>query len=78
MPRRLFMLYNIVGALCWAVGVTLAGYFLGALIPGVDRYIVPIVAFILVTSVLPGVVPVIRDPARRSAVAARIRTLFTR
>jgi membrane-associated protein len=78
MPRRLFMIYNIVGALLWAVGVTLAGYFLGALIPGVDRYIVPIVLVILITSVLPGILPLLRDPQRRGRLFARMRSLASR
>lgn len=72
MPRRMFMAYNVIGALFWAVGVTFAGYFLGALIPGVDRYIVPIVALILVSSVLPGISALLRDPERRRMLWSRI------
>lgn len=78
MPRATFMIYNVVGALAWAVGVTLAGYFLGSLIPGVDRYLVPIVLFILIASVLPGIMPILRDPTRRTAMVARIRAAFAR
>src|SRR3954451_1730855 len=38
MPYRRFFTYNIVGGFVWAVGVTVAGYFLGSTIPGVDKY----------------------------------------
>ena len=34
MPFRRFFTFNLVGALLWAVGVTLAGYYLGQTIPG--------------------------------------------
>ena len=35
--------------------MTLTGYFLGRVIPDVDKYLLPIVAVIIVLSVLPGV-----------------------
>lgn len=54
MPRTIFLRYNIVGGFIWAVGVTLAGYFLGAAIPGVDRYLIPIIGAIIIISVAPG------------------------
>lgn len=53
MPYRQFVGFNVLGGFLWAVGVTLAGYFLGSAIPGVDRYLLPIIAAIVVTSVLP-------------------------
>jgi membrane-associated protein len=42
-----------LGGVGWAAGVTLLGYFLGNTIPGVDKYIYPIIAFIIVLSLLP-------------------------
>jgi len=53
MPYRQFVGYNVLGGLLWAVGVALAGYFLSSAIPGVDRYLLPIIAAIVVLSVLP-------------------------
>ena len=48
-----FLFWNIFGGLFWAVGLILAGYFLGSLVPGVDRYILPIIALIVILSLLP-------------------------
>lgn len=53
MPYRQFVGYNVLGGFLWAVGVTLAGYFLGSAIPGIDRYLLPIIAAIVILSVLP-------------------------
>jgi membrane-associated protein len=53
MHYRTFLTYNVVGALAWAVGVPLVGYWLGRSIPGVDRYLLPIVAAIVLTSLIP-------------------------
>lgn len=57
MDYRTFISYNIIGGLVWSVGVVLAGYFLGSLIPAdkIDRYLLPIILLIIVISVLPAV-----------------------
>lgn len=55
MGYRTFATYNVVGALLWGVGVTIAGYFLGSVIPDVDRYLLPIILVIIVASFIPAV-----------------------
>jgi membrane-associated protein len=53
MRYRTFFAYNVLGGLLWGAGLPLAGYFLGAAVPGIDRYVLLIVAVILVVSCLP-------------------------
>jgi len=54
MPRRTFLKYNIVGAFIWAVGITLLGYALGDVIgDDIDKYLLPVVAVIIVVSLIP-------------------------
>lgn len=53
MPYQQFVDYNVAGGFLWAAGVTLAGDFLGNAIPGVDRYLLPIITAIVVLSLLP-------------------------
>jgi membrane-associated protein len=53
MQYRRFVIYNVVGALLWAVGVTVAGYLLGNIIPHAESYLLPIVAVIIVVSTAP-------------------------
>ncbi|MEU5594975.1 DedA family protein [Streptomyces sp. NPDC020298] len=64
-PLRTFTLWQVVGGLVWSVGLTLAGYALGSSIPNVDRYLLPLVALIVVVSVAPLVSEVYRG--RRAA-----------
>jgi membrane-associated protein len=52
-PARTFTLWQVIGGLVWSVGVTLAGYALGSRIPNIDRYLLPIVACIVVISLIP-------------------------
>ena len=53
MSYPLFLKYNIIGGIIWGAGVTLAGYFLGRLIPGIEHYISWIALGIIVVSFLP-------------------------
>ncbi|GAA0241244.1 DedA family protein [Actinomadura nitritigenes] len=68
-PARTFALWQVAGGLLWAVGVTVAGYLLGSSIPGVDRYLLPIVGVIVVVSLLPVVLEVRRS--RRAGAPSR-------
>jgi membrane-associated protein len=57
MPRRTFLKYNLMGALLWAVGVTMLGYALGdAVGDDIDTYVLPLVAVIVVISVVPALI----------------------
>jgi len=48
-----FLTYNLAGAGLWAVGITGIGYFLGSAVPGIDRYLFPIIIAIIIISILP-------------------------
>lgn len=61
MPYRKFLLYNITGALLWAVCLPVAGFFLGNLIPNVDKYLLPIIVLIVILSVLPTAIHIIKE-----------------
>ena len=61
MSYRVFATYNAIGALAWACGVTLLGYFFGQIIPNPDKYLIPVVLVIIVLSVLPTVWQIIKE-----------------
>jgi hypothetical protein len=52
-PVRTFTLWQVVGGVIWSAGVTLAGYGLGSTIPSIDTYLLPIIAVIVIVSLLP-------------------------
>ena len=78
MPARKFFLWNIVGAILWTDGIILAGYLLAdriyaAIGTHIDRYILPFVALIILISVLPILIEIIRDRrAKKNAAAVAI------
>lgn len=73
MPAKQFFVWNVVGAILWTDGIILIGYLLAdriydAIGTDIDKYILPFVALIILISVLPIIIEVIRDRrARRRA-----------
>jgi membrane-associated protein len=53
MTYRNFAIYNVVGALLWVLSMTLTGYFLGAVVPDIEKQIHKVVAVVIFLSLLP-------------------------
>ncbi|OGG79676.1 hypothetical protein A3A39_01750 [Candidatus Kaiserbacteria bacterium RIFCSPLOWO2_01_FULL_54_13] len=53
MDYRVFLFYNILGAIVWACGVTFLGYFIGRYIPNAEHYLTPILAVIVAVTTIP-------------------------
>lgn len=81
MPARTFLLWNIVGGILWTDGIILGGYLLAERITAVmepeeiDKYLLPVVALIVLISLLPIFIEVWRERRlkRRAAAAASHR-----
>lgn len=73
MHYRTFLIFNLIGAFLWAIGVTLLGYFLGNIIPDVDKYIIPIAIGIIVLSVAPALWHLLRDQEKRAEYLAHLK-----
>jgi membrane-associated protein len=52
-PALRFTVWQAAGGLVWSLGITTAGYLLGSTIPGVDQYLLPAIAVIVLLSLLP-------------------------
>lgn len=66
MPYRTFLFFNVFGAFVWSFGVTLLGYYLGKSIPDIDKYLLPIIAIIVLISALPSLIHLLKDEERRA------------
>ncbi len=69
MSYRHFAAYNVIGALLWVLLFTYAGYFFGT-IPMVQDNLKLLIVGIIVVSILPGVIEIIRHK-RAAARAAK-------
>ncbi len=56
MEYKKFLSYNIIGGIIWGIGMPVLGYFLGKRINNIEHYLLPIIALIIIISLLPAVI----------------------
>lgn len=86
MDYKRFLTFNIVGGVLWAAGVTYAGYLLGAWFESmgweIDHVLLPIIAVIVLISVLPPAIHIFKNKKTRDAfingTKRQIKSLFSK
>jgi membrane-associated protein len=66
MPYGRYFAYDVVGGILWGSGMVLGGYFLGRQIPNISENIHYVIAVVIVLSLLPPLVGVLRARSLRS------------
>jgi membrane-associated protein len=67
MEYRRFIFYNAAGGVGWVASMTWAGYLLGQAVPNIGDHIHVVVAIVILLSLVPIFVELIRERRRRSA-----------
>ena len=52
---RKFMFFNFIGAFFWALIIPSLGYWLGHKVKNIDKYILPIILFVMIASFAPAI-----------------------
>lgn len=86
MPYRRFIAFNVIGGLLWTAGITYLGYFVGNLFMqanlDIDHVLLPIIAIIILISVLPPAIHILKDKETRVALwegtKREIKSIFGR
>lgn len=73
MKYSTFLFYNLLGAFLWAIGITMAGFYLGSIIPDVDKYLFPIIGAIILASITPAIYHTLKDPKHRKVLLALLK-----
>jgi membrane-associated protein len=81
-----FLSYNLIGGFLWTFGITYLGYFVGnALIAAgidIDTVILPIIFLIVIISILPPAIHILKDKKNRDALWAaakrQLKVIFRR
>ena len=73
-----FLFYNVIGGAIWAIGLPALGYFLGSVVPNVDRYIVPLVILVIVLSFIPPVAHALKEKEYREELVKLVKRFFSR
>jgi membrane-associated protein len=65
-PAKKFFIWNIIGSYIWTVSLITAGYLLGERLEGsVDKYLLPIVALIIVLSLAPIAIEFLKEGKKK-------------
>lgn len=78
MNYRRFILFNVIGAAIWIGSFTYLGYYAGAYIRAAGINIEVAALIIIALSLLPGVIHVLKEPERRTAIRQRVGKLARR
>jgi membrane-associated protein len=70
------IVYNIIGGVVWVVGLVGGGFFLGERIPNIDTYLLPIIAIIILLSIAPGLMAMLKTPERRRSSWHTVKGFF--
>ncbi|MCL5772212.1 MAG: VTT domain-containing protein [Actinobacteria bacterium] len=68
MHYKTFLSFNIIGGALWSFIVPIAGFYLGRLIPNVDKYMLPIVAIIIIVSAIPAILEFLRGRKKKPVI----------
>jgi len=72
MPYAKYVLFDAIGDIAWTVLLTLIGYFLGSHVPGIEKYIEPVLIGVIIIVLAPAIFHVLRDPKMRSAMLSKL------
>jgi membrane-associated protein len=78
MRYRTFVSYNLIGGAAWALGLSWMGYYLGSRIPHIDRYLLPIIALIIIASIAPSAIHILKTAEGRAQARRMCRLLWSR
>ena len=80
MEYKKFLSFNLIGGFLWTFGITYLGYFVGvALIAAgidIDTVILPIIFLIVLISVLPPAIHILKDKKNRAAIWGTTKKQF--
>lgn len=78
MPLKKFMFFDAIGDIAWAALITGLGYYAGSRIPGIEKFIEPVLIIIVLVFLAPTLVHAFRDPKIRAALTGAGRSRKSR
>lgn len=78
MDRRVFFLYNVLGAFLWAFSITLLGYYVGGRFPELVHYLEYVIIAVVVLSIAPAIMHIVTDKRSRQMLATKTKALFSK
>jgi membrane-associated protein len=73
MNHKQFIVYDAIGDIAWTLVVTLAGYFIGSRIPGIERYLEPLLIGVVLLFRIPTLYHIVSDPKVRTTLRNKFK-----
>ncbi len=73
MNRQQFIFFDAIGDIAWSFSVTLLGYFVGSRIPGIQKYIDPVLILIVIAFLGPTIYHLLKDKRYRRAISSKFK-----
>ena len=64
-----FLFYNIFSAVLWVGSMTLVGFYMGRMIPDIDKHIEKVIVIIVILSLLPAIIKYLKHKFSKPAAA---------
>jgi membrane-associated protein len=71
MNRKQFFIYDAIGDIAWTLLLTLLGYSVGSRIPGIEKYIEPVLVLVVLAVLAPTLYHILKDPKLRAKLLRR-------
>ena len=68
-----YIAFDAIGDIAWAVLITCLGYFVGSRIPGLSKFIDPVLIVVVIIFLAPTIYHIIKDPRIRAAITAKFK-----
>src|ERR1700741_1949148 len=73
MNRKLYFFFDAIGCTAWGISTTLIGYYLGRKVPGIEKYLEPVLLGVIVIFLTPTLIHIARDPKIRAAIRKQFK-----
>ncbi|MGZ6004934.1 MAG: DedA family protein [Candidatus Saccharimonadales bacterium] len=73
MKRQQFFMFDAIGDIAWSASIILFGYFVGSRIPGIDKYVEPLLILVVLVVLLPTIYHALKDPKIRESLKSKVR-----
>lgn len=73
MNRKMYVIFDAIGIIAWTFSIVLFGYFVGSKIPGIGKYVEPLLLIVVLVFLLPTIYHAAKDPKIRKAVKSKLK-----
>ncbi len=76
MPLPKYIVFDAIGDTAWAILITCLGYFVGSKIPGLSKFIDPVLILIVIIFLAPTIYHILKDQRIRSYITTKFKRKY--